>query len=210
MEFPLNRKLLKSSTLLIYLFLVAIATNGSFAKDNVKTETAIFAGGCFWCMEPPFEKLPGVQSVISGYSGGKEKNPTYEDVSYGRTSHRESIQVTYNPKMISYEKLLEVFWKQIDPTDDGGQFADRGRQYRTAIFYKGESQRKLAEASKKKLISSGKFSKPIVTEILPAENFYPAEEYHQNYYLKNPDHYKAYRKGSGREDFIEKTWGKGP
>ncbi|WP_373364543.1 peptide-methionine (S)-S-oxide reductase MsrA [Leptospira inadai] len=177
------------------------------AKENARLETAIFAGGCFWCMEGPFEKLPGVISVVSGYSGGKEKNPSYEDVGYGRTGHRESVLVTYDPKKIKYETLLDTFWKQIDPTDNGGQFADRGNQYRTAIFYKNDIQRKLAAASKQALISSGKFSKPIAVELLPAGEFYPAEEYHQDYYKKNPEHYKAYRKGSGREEYLKKTWG---
>nr|WP_039948581.1 peptide-methionine (S)-S-oxide reductase MsrA [Leptospira fainei] len=177
------------------------------AKEGEKLETAIFAGGCFWCMEGPFEKLPGVISVVSGYSGGKEKNPTYEDVGYGRTGHRESVLITYDPKKIKYETLLDTFWQQIDPTDNGGQFADRGSQYRTAIFYKNDIQKKLATASKQALISSGKFSKPIVVELLPAGEFYNAEEYHQDYYKKNPEHYKSYRKGSGREEYLKKTWG---
>ncbi|GBF39212.1 methionine sulfoxide reductase A [Leptospira johnsonii] len=158
-------------------------------------------------MEGPFEKLPGVISVISGYTGGKEKNPTYEDVGYGRTGHRESVLITYDPKKIDYVKLLDTYWRQIDPTDPGGQFADRGNQYRTAIYYKNEAQRKLAQEFKDKIEASGKFSSPIAVEILPALEFYPAEEYHQDYYKKNPSHYKQYRKGSGREDYVIKVWG---
>lgn len=172
--------------------------------------TATFAGGCFWCMEPPFEKLDGVTKVTSGYTGGKEKNPTYKEVSYGRTSHVEAVQVEYDPTEISYTYLLEVFWRQIDPTDDGGQFADRGKQYRTAIFVQNANERKLAEASKAKLSKSGVFKKPIVTQIRLASVFYPAEDYHQDFYKKNPSHYKQYRRGSGREGFLEKTWGDNP
>ncbi|TGM03432.1 peptide-methionine (S)-S-oxide reductase [Leptospira barantonii] len=173
-----------------------------------KTEKATFAGGCFWCMEGPFESLPGVISVTSGYSGGKEVNPTYEDVGYGRTGHRESVQIEFDPSKIRYSDLLKVFWKQINPTDNGGQFADRGNQYRTGIFYHGEAQKKAAEESKQEIAKSGKFSAPIVVEIIPFTAFYPAEGYHQNYYKTNPDHYKAYRKGSGREAYLENLWGK--
>ncbi|MEM8608064.1 MAG: peptide-methionine (R)-S-oxide reductase MsrB [Myxococcota bacterium] len=168
--------------------------------------TATFAGGCFWCMEPPFEKLDGVTRVTSGYTGGKEVNPTYKEVSYGRTSHVEAVQVEYDPTKIGYDYLLEVFWRQIDPTDDGGQFADRGKQYRTAIFVQNADQKKLAEASKTKLAKSGVFKKPIVTQIRAAGPFYAAEDYHQDFYKKNPSHYKQYRRGSGREGFLEKTW----
>lgn len=171
-----------------------------------KVATGTFAGGCFWCMEAPFEKLKGVTKVTSGYTGGKEKSPTYNEVSYGRTSHVEAVQVEYDPSEIGYEYLLEVFWRQIDPTDDGGQFADRGNQYRTAIFVDNENERKLAEASRDKLQKSGVFKKPIVTQIRSAGAFYPAEEYHQDFYKKNPSHYKQYRRGSGREGFLEKTW----
>ncbi len=192
---------------LIGIITISFFSNPIIAKDETKTETAIFAGGCFWCMEGPFEKLPGVISVLSGYSGGKEKNPTYEDVGYGRTTHRESVLVTYDPKKIKYETLLDTYWRQIDPTDAGGQFADRGNQYRTAIYYKNESQRKLAQEFKDKIGASGKFSSPIVVEILPAGEFYPAEEYHQDYYKKNPEHYYQYRSGSGREDYVNRVWG---
>ena len=170
-------------------------------------EKATFAGGCFWCMEPPFEQLEGVKAVVSGYTGGKKEKPTYEEVSSGRTSHAEAVQITYDPAIVSYEKLLEVFWRNIDPTTEDAQFADVGSQYRTAIFYHSEEQRRLAEASKERLAKSGKFARPIVTEIQPAGPFYPAEEYHQDYYKKNPGHYKRYRFGSGREGFLKKTWG---
>lgn len=173
-------------------------------------ESAIFAGGCFWCMEPPFEKLDGVVSVTSGYTGGEEKAPSYQEVSSGRTGHVEAVEVKYDPERISYEYLLEVFWRQINPTDDGGQFADRGKQYRTAIFVNGAAQRKAAEASKARLAKSGVFDEPLVTPIRAAGDFYPAEEYHQDYYKKNPSHYKRYRRGSGREGFLEATWGNKP
>ena len=172
-----------------------------------KLEKAVFAGGCFWCMEGPFEKLPGVLSVVSGYTGGKKSNPTYREVSAGITKHAEAVEVNYNPTKVSYEKLLDIFWRSINPTQANGQFADIGPQYRTAIFFRNEEQKSLAEASKKELAKSGKFKKPIVTEIVPASTFYPAEEYHQDYYKKNPKHYKAYRIGSGREGFLKKTWG---
>ena len=182
----------------------------STATKHDSLATATFAGGCFWCMEPPFEKLPGVVSVTSGYTGGQEKNPSYREVSSGKTGHVESVQVKYDPTVISYEYLLEVFWRQIDPTDDGGQFADRGKQYRTAIFVQNEQQRELAEASKKELEKSGIFKKPIVTEIRQATAFYPAESYHQDYYKKNPENYKRYRIGSGREAFLQSVWGDRP
>jgi peptide methionine sulfoxide reductase msrA/msrB len=171
---------------------------------------ATFAGGCFWCMEPPLEKLDGVWSVVSGYAGGDEVDPTYEDVSSGGTSHREAVEVRYDPTTIGYMTLLEVFWRQIDPTDAGGQFADRGSQYRTAIFVHDDEQRQLAETSKAMLAETGRFDDPIVTPIVAAGPFYPAEEYHQDYYLKNPDHYKRYRRGSGREGYLEKVWGDAP
>ena len=175
--------------------------------DSNKPTKATFAGGCFWCMEPPFEKLDGVISVTSGYTGGKETGPSYEEVSSGRTGHVEAVQVMYDPSKISYEYLLDVFWRQIDPTDDGGQFADRGKQYRTGIYVHDREQKKLAEASKRKLEKSGVFKKPIVTQIIWASPFYPAEGYHQDYYKKNPSHYKRYRRGSGREGFLETVWG---
>ncbi|WP_160040969.1 MULTISPECIES: peptide-methionine (S)-S-oxide reductase MsrA [Paenibacillus] len=172
----------------------------------VHQEKATFAGGCFWCMVAPFEDLPGIVEVVSGYTGGHKENPTYEEVCSDTTGHVEAVQITYNPDIFPYEKLLELYWQQIDPTDAGGQFHDRGQSYQTAIFYHTEEQRRLAEESKAALEASGRFDKPIVTPILPAKPFYPAEEYHQNYHKKNPGHYKRYRKGSGREDFLEKTW----
>jgi peptide methionine sulfoxide reductase msrA/msrB len=171
-----------------------------------KPEKATFAGGCFWCMEPPFEKLEGVIEVISGYTGGKKQNPTYEEVSSGSTGHLEAVEIIYDPKIVTYERLLDVFWKNIDPTDAGGQFVDRGGQYRSAIFYHSDEQKKLAEASRWKLATSGVFSKTIVTEIIPASTFYKAEDYHQDYYKKNPIRYKFYRFNSGRDQFLEKTW----
>jgi len=172
-----------------------------------ETARAIFAGGCFWCMEPPFEKLDGVLAVTSGFDGGHKPEPTYRQVSNGETKYAEAIEIVYDPARVSYDKLLEVFWMNIDPTDVGGQFVDRGRQYRTAIFYLNEEQKRQAEASKAALAASGRFSKPIVTEIVPATSFYPAEEYHQDYYQKNPLRYKFYRYNSGRDRFLDRNWG---
>lgn len=174
--------------------------------SNGKLAKATFAGGCFWCMEPPFDKLEGVISTTSGYAGGTEKNPTYEEVSAGETGHAESVQVLYNPEKITYEKLLQVFWRNIDPTAVNRQFVDVGAQYRSAIFYRDEDQRRLAEASKAELAASGRFDKPLVTEIVPITKFYPAEDYHQDYYKKNPLRYKFYRYGSGRDQFLKKVW----
>ncbi|MBZ0265767.1 peptide-methionine (S)-S-oxide reductase MsrA [bacterium] len=168
---------------------------------------ATFAGGCFWCIEPPFHRLEGVIDVYAGYTGGKTVNPTYDEVTSGRTGHLEAAQVIYDPAIVSYETLLETFWHNIDPTDDGGQFADRGSSYKTAIFYHDEEQRLLAEKSKKALAESGMLKKPIVTDIREAGEFYRAEEYHQDYYKKNPLHYNAYKKGSGRADYLERMWG---
>ena len=172
----------------------------------VSYEKATFAGGCFWCMVKPFDEQPGIVSVISGYTGGHVENPTYEQVCSDTTGHYEAVQITYDPEVFPYEKLLELFWQQIDPTDPGGQFADRGSSYRTAIFVHTEEQRKLAERSKEELAASGRFAKPIVTPILPAAPFYPAEDYHQGYYKTNPLRYKAYFAGSGREKFLRETW----
>ena len=170
-------------------------------------QRAIFAGGCFWCMEPPFEKLDGVHRVISGYIGGESENPSYEEVCSGRSGHAEAVEVHYDPELVSYDTLLEVFWRNINPTDEGGQFADRGSQYRSAIFYLDEEQRSLAEASKQKLGESGVFESPIVTAVVPATTFYPAEDYHQGYAHSNPLRYTLYRQGSGRARFIERVWG---
>ena len=169
-------------------------------------EKATFAGGCFWCMEPPLEKLDGVKDVISGYTGGHKKNPTYEEVSSGSTGHVEAVQVIYDPSKITYRKLLDVFWRQIDPTDPAGQFVDRGAQYRSVIFYHSDDQKKQAEESKKEIGKSGRYDKPIVTEILPAAEFYRAEDYHQDYYKKNPIRYKFYRFNSGRDQYLKKIW----
>ncbi len=171
-------------------------------------DKATFAGGCFWCMTPPFEKLDGVKEVISGYTGGHTVNPTYEDVTSETTGHLESVEIMYDPAMVSYKKLLDVFWRQIDPTDAGGQFVDRGPSYMSAIFYHNEEQKRLAEESKKDLERSGRFNKPIVTEIRPAGPFYRAEEYHQDYWKKNPIRYKFYRYNSGRDQYLKKVWGK--
>jgi peptide methionine sulfoxide reductase msrA/msrB len=171
-----------------------------------KLEKATFAGGCFWCMTPPFERLDGVKDVTAGYTGGYKEKPTYEEVSSGRTGHMEAVQVTYDPSKITYEKLLEVFWRQIDPTDAGGQFVDRGSQYRTAIFYHTAEQKAAAEKSTAALQRSGRFKKPVVTAILPAGRFYPAEEYHQDYERKNPVRYEFYRSNSGRDQFLAQAW----
>jgi glutaredoxin-like YruB-family protein len=173
----------------------------------MQLKKATFAGGCFWCMQPPFRNLKGVTEVVSGYAGGAKANPTYEEISSGMTGHLESVQVTYDPGMISYDQLLDVFWRQIDPTDAEGQFADKGSQYHTAIFYHDEEQKRLAKASKKTLDSSGKFKKPVATEVRPYTNFYPAEEYHQDYDQKKPGQYHTYKTLSGRESYIAKTWG---
>lgn len=171
-------------------------------------ELATFAGGCFWCMVAPFEKMEGVLQVVSGYSGGHKENPTYKEVCAGSTGHYEAVQITFDPGQISYEKLLEIFWQQIDPTDPGGQFNDRGQSYQTAIFYHNEEQRRKAEASKKVLEESGRFQKPVTTKILPANTFYPAEDYHQDFHKKNSFRYALYRQGSGRDTFIKKHWPK--
>ena len=170
------------------------------------TELATFAGGCFWCVEAPFEGIDGVVSVISGYAGGKEKNPTYGEVSSGKTSHKESIQITFDPEVISYSELVDIFWQTYDPTDVGGSFYDRGSQYESAIFFHDSAQKNVATSSKKALDKSGKFDKPIATTIIKYTNFYPAEDYHQDYYKKSPTDYYAYRRGSGRDAFIKKHW----
>jgi methionine-S-sulfoxide reductase len=175
-----------------------------------QTRTAVFAGGCFWCIQPAFDKAPGVISTLVGYSGGTEPNPTYELVSSERTKYREAIQVTYDPAKISYQQLLGVYWRQIDPTQADGQFTDIGPSYRAAIFYQNDEEKKLAEASKDQLAKSGRFAKPIATEILPAMKFWPAEDYHQKYSVKNPEHFDAFEKGSGRVSFEKKMWDKKP
>ena len=170
-------------------------------------EIATFAGGCFWCMVKPFDQLDGIEQVVSGYTGGHVENPTYEQVCSETTGHLEAVQITFNPDIFPYERIVETYWKLIDPTDPGGQFYDRGESYTTAIFYHNEEQREIAEQSKKRLEESGKFNKPIAVKILPAKPFYPAEEYHQHYYKKNPLHYERYHIGSGRAAFIKEHWG---
>jgi methionine-S-sulfoxide reductase len=177
------------------------------AGENGSCKKATFAGGCFWCMQPPFRALEGVIGAVSGYAGGTKENPTYAEVSAGNTGHLEAVQVTYDPARVSYEQLLETFWQQIDPTDPSGQFADKGPQYRTAIFYHDEDQKRLAEESKRRVGASGRFARPVMTEIRPYKNFYPAEEYHQDYDRKNPHRYHQYKIFSGREPFIRKIWG---
>ncbi|MEH7466144.1 peptide-methionine (S)-S-oxide reductase MsrA [Priestia megaterium] len=169
-------------------------------------EVATFAGGCFWCMVKPFDEQPGIIKVVSGYTGGHKENPTYKEVCSETTGHYEAVQITFDPEVFPYEKLLELYWPQIDPTDAGGQFADRGDSYRTAIFYHNEHQKELAEESKQQLEASGRFSEPIATQILPAKPFYEAEEYHQGYYKKNKFRYAMYRRGSGRDRFIKENW----
>lgn len=174
------------------------------------TELATFAGGCFWCMVEPFDERPGIENIVSGYTGGDVENPTYEQVCSDTTGHVEAVQITFNPDIMPYEELVKTFWQQIDPTDSGGQFNDRGESYGTAIFYHNASQKEIAEQSKQKLEESGRFAKPIVTPILPAKTFYRAEEEHQDYYKKQSFHYRLYKKGSGREDFIKENWKEGP
>ncbi|HSH38522.1 MAG TPA: peptide-methionine (S)-S-oxide reductase MsrA [Chthoniobacterales bacterium] len=196
-------------------FVVALATifagfSSSPAQEPAtpaQTKTAIFAGGCFWCMQPPFDKAKGVVKTVVGYCGGGEANPTYEQVSGKKTGHRESIEITYDPAQTSYAELLEIFWRQMNPTQANGQFADIGLPYKAAIFYSKEEEKKLAEQSKEALAKSGKFAQPIVTDLLQAAPFYPAEEYHQKYYQKNAAEYKAYYVGSGRAGFLQKIWG---
>lgn len=175
-------------------------------NKNMTNEIAIFAGGCFWCMEQPFSLEEGVVEVMVGYSGGTTPNPDYQMVSSGLTDHYECIQVTYDPAQVKYISLIEIFWRQIDPTDSGGQFADRGGHYQTAIFYTSEEQKRVAEKAKKNLEDSGMFNKTIATKILPATEFYPAEGYHQEYYRKNRSHYENYKQGSGRAEFISRVW----
>lgn len=194
-------------------FLWAIVLTGGClmnitSANTTKNEVATFAGGCFWCMEPPFEGIKGVLSVTAGYMGGTTVNPTYEQVCTGETGHAEAVQVTFDPTVVTYSKLLEIFWRNIDPTTENAQFADQGTQYRTAVFFHSEGQKRLAEVSKRALAASGKFTGEIVTEIVPASTYYMAEDDHQDYFKKQPFRYKNYSVGSGRAGFIEKTWGK--
>jgi len=184
-----------------------IGMNVMADNNSTQIEKATFAGGCFWCMEPPFDQLDGVISTTSGYAGGDELNPTYKQVSSGQTGHTEVIQIEYNPAVVDYQKLLDVFWRNIDPTAVDRQFVDVGKQYRSAIFYHNDEQKQLALASKQSLAASGNFEKPIVTEITALNTFYKAEEYHQDYYQKNPVRYKFYRYNSGRDQYLKKKWG---
>ena len=186
--------------------LAAVVAAG--AGTEASGERATFAGGCFWCMEPPFDRLSGVLRTTSGYTGGSKENPTYAEVSAGTTGHAEAVEVVYDPTQVSYDELLEVFWRNIDPTTPNRQFSDVGSPYRTAIFTHSEEQRESALRSRERMEASGRYGKPIVTEIVPARVFYPAEEYHQDYYLKNPLRYKVYRFGSGRDRYLEKVWGR--
>jgi peptide methionine sulfoxide reductase msrA/msrB len=179
---------------------------GEMKAQPQETQTAVFAGGCFWCMESDFEKVAGIVEVISGYTGGDVANPTYEQVSGGGTGHVEAVKIVYDPARITYKKLLDVFWRHVDPTDPGGQFVDRGSQYQSAIFYANEKEKEMAENSKKMLEDSGRFKDPIATEILSLGAFYPAEDYHQDYYKKNPLRYRWYRLGSGRDAFLKRAW----
>jgi peptide-methionine (S)-S-oxide reductase len=193
----------------LFLFVAtASGKEGTGADPGPGLQKATFAGGCFWCMEPAFDKLSGVKSVVSGYTGGRKTNPTYEEVSSGTTGHTESIEIAYDPSVISYATLLDVFWHNIDPTVKDRQFCDAGSQYRSAIFYHSEEQKRFAEASKKALEQSKRFPGPIYTEIVPATTFYPAEEYHQQYYQKNPIRYKYYRYSCGRDQRLKELWGK--
>lgn len=176
-------------------------------ESSERQEKATFAGGCFWCMVPPFEAVEGVIDIKSGYTGGHEKNPNYRQVCAGGTGHYEAVQIVYNPERVTYRQLLDIFWQQIDPTDPGGQFYDRGQQYAPAIFYHDENQQAEAERSREALEKSGKFDKPIAVPILNAADFFPAEEYHQEYHRKNPEHFQSYKTGSGRQAFIERLWG---
>jgi peptide methionine sulfoxide reductase msrA/msrB len=182
---------------------VAAAQNSSPSQ----TRTAVLAGGCFWCIQPAFDKAPGVIKTVVGYCGGTEPNPTYKLVTSEKTKYRESIEITYDPAKISYEQLLDIYWRQIDPTQSDGQFTDIGPSYRAAIFYGNAEEKKIAEASKEKLTRSGKFKKTVVTEILPAMKFWPAEDYHQKYYRENPERFEAFEEGSGRVSFKKEKWG---
>ena len=211
----INREYFSKVWFVVLLSLIIIGCNMSKTDksdrpidlNNPNYQKATFAGGCFWCMQPPYDDLNGVISTTVGYTGGEKPNPTYEEVCTGRTGHAEAVQIVFDSTKLSYEDLLQVFWHNINPTDPYGQFADKGSQYRTAIFYHDEKQKELAEKSKKELEASGKFDDPIVTEIVPFSVFYPAEEYHQEFYKNNPLHYNSYKMGSGRAGFLKKKWG---
>jgi peptide-methionine (S)-S-oxide reductase len=201
----------------ISISILLVGLNFALSATAEENETAVaehasvtFAGGCFWCMEAPFDHLEGVISTTSGYTGGSVVDPTYEQVSSGGTGHAEAVRVVYDPDKVEYRKLLDVFWRNVDPVDAGGQFCDRGSQYRSAIFYHDAEQRRLAEASKKELEESSRFDRPIATEIVEEKPFFAAEEYHQDYYQKNPLRYRYYRYGCGRDARLEKVWGSAP
>jgi peptide-methionine (S)-S-oxide reductase len=198
---------MKFLKLFVFLAFSLLILNSAHALTP-KLAKATFAGGCFWCMEPPYDKLPGVISTTSGYAGGQKNNPTYEEVSAGATGHAEVVQVLYDPSKVTYAKLLEVFWHNIDPFAKNRQFCDSGSQYRSAIFYHDEEQKRLAMQSKAALEKSGKFKEPIVTEIVPFKEFYPAEDYHQDFYKKNPLRYNSYRTGCRRDSRLQEIWGK--
>lgn len=201
---------MKARVILVLMFaiLAVVGVEGPAQAAPSGLAKATFAGGCFWCMEGPFDKLNGVTSTTSGYTGGAADNPTYEQVSAGWTGHAEAVQVLYDPKKVTYAKLLDVFWRNIDPLTPNAQFCDRGSQYRSAIFYHDAEQKRLAEASKLALEKSGRFMDKIVTQIAPATTFYAAEAYHQDYYIKNPVRYKYYRSGCGRDRRLKELWGK--
>lgn len=203
------RWLSRAMMILILMVLIPMTNAADKGAAAGAQKIATFAGGCFWCMEHPFDELDGVISTISGYTGGHKENPDYKEVSAGGTGHAEAVQITYDPARISYEQLLEVFWRQINPTTPDRQFVDVGDQYRTAIFYHDEEQHRLAEESRQRLDASGVYGAPIVTQIVPATKFYTAEEYHQNYYRKNPIRYRFYRSRSGRDDYLRGIWKEG-
>jgi len=199
----------RCATLIVWVLALTMNAHAQ-PKPAPGLETATFAGGCFWCMEPPYDVLPGVVSTTSGYIGGHKKNPTYQEVTTGTTGHTEVVQVVYDPKKVTYQKLLEVFWRNIDPTTPNAQFCDHGSQYRSGIFFHNDEQRRLALASRDQLQRTKPFKEAIVTEITAASTFYPAEDYHQDYYKKNPLRYKFYRANCGRDQRLEQLWGKVP
>jgi len=190
------------------LLFILVLCGLAVTTTQAETKTAVFAGGCFWCMQPPFDQAKGVTKTVVGYTGGTAETANYDLVSAHKTEHREAIEVTYDPAQISYEQLLDIFWRNINPTQADGQFHDIGLSYQAAIYFANEEEKKMAEASKEKLAKSGRFDQPIVTEILPRKPFYPAEEYHQKYYQKNPEAFEAYHIGTGRVSYLERIWGK--
>jgi peptide-methionine (S)-S-oxide reductase len=193
----------------VFIMALFLTTGASAQEENMGFEKATFAGGCFWCMQPYFDKEKGIAKTLVGYTGGHTANPTYEDIGHGDTGHAEAIEITYDPKLVSYEKLLEIFWENIDPTAENSQFVDHGTQYRSAIFYHNDDQKRLAEESKKEIETSKRFgNESIKTEIVKASTFYPAEDYHQEYYKKSPMRYHMYSDNTGRKEFKEKFWGK--